>query len=168
MSRTASLVIGLAGLLITSTSFLSAAELAVRAPFDTVAKVAAVTTRDGSGRVQRFTDTGTREFVVKYDAQQRVQSVEATRGPHISDIVSVGYAPDGKLVRVRFRIGYTVFFDARPNGTQVIRDSQGGALIRAGHATQPVDSAAAEQSAKLASAVTELESLMRALGQPTR
>ena len=58
MSRAASLIIGFAGLLTTSSSFLSAAELAVRAPLDTVAKVAAVTTRDGSGRVQRFTDTG--------------------------------------------------------------------------------------------------------------
>jgi hypothetical protein len=70
------------------------------------------------------------------------------------------------LVGVRFRTGYSMFFDTRPDGTQVIRDSQGGALIRVGRATQPVDSAPAEPSAKLASAVTDLESLMSALGQP--
>jgi hypothetical protein len=37
-----------------------------------------------------------------------------------------------------------------------------------GRATQPVDSVATEQSAKLAAAVTELESLLSALGQLTR
>ena len=168
MSRAASLISGFAGLLITSASCLSAAEPAVRAPFDTVAKVAAVTTRDGSGRAQRFTDTGNREFAVKYDAQQRVQSVEATRGPHINDIVSVGYASDGKLVGVRFRTGYSMFFDTRPDGTQVIRDSQGGALIRTGRTTQPVEDADAESSAKLAAAVTDIESLMSALSQPVQ
>ena len=166
MSRAAMLTIGLTGLLMAS--FLSAAEPSASTPLDTVAKVAAVTTRDGGGRVQRFTDAGNREFAVKYDEQQRVRSVEATRGLHINDIVSVGYGPDGKLAGVRFRTGYTLFFDTQPNGTQVIRDSWGGALIRTGHATQPVGSAAAEQSAKLATAVVELESLMSALGQPTR
>lgn len=166
MSRAASLIIGLAGLLTTSSSFLSAAEPAVRAPFDTVAKVAAVTTRDGSGRAQRFTDTGNREFAVTYDGQQRVQSISATRGPHINDIVSVGYAPDGKLVGVRFRTGYSVFFGTQPNGTQVIRDSRGGALMRAGRTTEPIEGAAAEPSAKLAAAVADIESLMSALGQP--
>lgn len=149
MRRAASLI-GLACLLAIS-SLLSAAELAaVRTPLDTVAKVAAITTRDGSGRAQRlkdagnrefavnydaqqrrtyntvsaaglrfpqtgwpgyerlspycfiqilrssraqrFTDTGNREFVVKYDTQRRVQAVEATCGPHISDIVSIDYA----------------------------------------------------------------------------
>ena len=168
MSKAASLIIGFAGLLITSSSSLSAAELAGRTSFDTVAKVAAITTRDGSGRAQRFTDIGNREFAVKYNAQQRVQSVEATRGPHINDIVSVGYASDGKLVGVRFRTGYSMFFDTQPNGTQVIRDSQGGALIRTGDATQSLDNAAAEQSAKLAANVAQLESLMSALGQPAR
>lgn len=113
-------------------------------------------------------DAGNREFAVKYDAQQRVQAVEATRGPHISDIISIGYAPDGKLVGVRFRTGYTVFFDNQPNGSQVIRDSRGGALIRTGLATQPIDSVAVEQATKLASALTEIESLMSALGQPAR
>lgn len=161
-------IIGLAGVLIASSSLVIAAEPRSNASFDTVTKVAAVTSRDASGRTQRFTDTGNREFAVKYNAQQRVQSVEATRGPHISDIVSVGYAPDGKLVGVRFRTGYSMFFDTQPNGTQVIRDSQGGALIRTGRTTQPIDSAAAEQPAKLAAAVTDLESLLSALGQPAR
>jgi hypothetical protein len=84
MSRVASLIIGLAGLLTTSVSFLFAAEPAARTSFDTVAKVAAVTTRDGSGRAQRFTDTGNREFAVTRDEQQRVQSVDlgSTRATH--------------------------------------------------------------------------------------
>lgn len=162
-------IVGLASLLVTLSPFSVAAEVAVRTQFDTVAKVAAVTTRDGSGRAQRFTDTGNREFAVKYDAQQRVEAVEATRGPHISDIVSVIYTQDGKPIRVKFRTGYALFFDTRPDGTQVIRDSRGGAVIRAGRATtQPVDSTAPEQSAKLAAAITDLESLLSALGQPTR
>lgn len=166
MSRKYLLAFAVASLLTTS---LSAAEpTAALRSFDTVTKVAAVTSRDGSGRAQRFTDNGNREFAVKYDAQQRVQSVEATRGPHINDIVSVGYAPDGKLIGVRFRSGYTLFFDTQPNGTQVIRDSQGGALIRTGRTTQPVDSVATEPSAKLVTAVTDLESLLSALGQPMR
>lgn len=82
----------------------------------------------GDGGAQRFTDAGNREFAVTYDEQQRVQSVSATRGPHIYDIVSVGYAPDGKLIGIKFRTGYTLFFDTQPNGTQVIRESQRGNL----------------------------------------
>lgn len=159
-------IVGLTSLLITLSPLSMAAEPAVRAQFDTVARVAAVTTRDGSGRAQRFTDTGNREFAVTYDAQQRVQSISATLGPHINDIVSVGYAPDGRLVGVSFRTGYMLFFDTQPNGTQVIRDSRGGALIRTGRMTRPAEGAAAEQSAKLATTVTDLESLMGALGQP--
>lgn len=167
MSRALSIV-ALASLLVTSSPFATAAEPAGRASFDTVAKVATVTTRDGSGRAQRFADTGNREFAVKYNAEQRVESVEATRGPHVLDIVSVGYTQEGKLVGVKFRTGYTLFFDVQSNGTQIVRDSRGGALMRAGRTSQPVEGAAAEQSAKLAAAVTELESLMSALGQPVR
>jgi hypothetical protein len=166
MSRTVMLSIGLAGLLLAS--FLSAAELGVRPSFDAVAKVAAVTTRDGGGRVQRFTDVGNQEFAVNYDERLRVRSVEAARGPHINDIVSVGYGLDGKLAAVTFRTGYQLFFDHRPNGTQVIRDSRGGALIRSGASSQPLDRVGAEESAQLAAAIADLESLMGALGQPGR
>ena len=130
-----------------------------------VTQVAAVTSRDGAGRAQRFVDSRDREFIVKYDLEHRVQSVEAARGPHISDIVRIGYAPSGKLVGVRFRTGYTLFFDERPNGTKVIRDSLGGALIRSGRTSQPLDNTGDEQSAKLAAVVAELESMLSALGQ---
>ena len=135
---------------------------------DTAPKVVAVTGRDSSGRALHFTDAGNREFVIKYDEQRRVKSVEATFKPHISDIVSIGYAPDGKVVGVKFRTGYMVFFDNQPNGTQVIRDSDGGAVRRAGRAVTPVVDAPAEQSARLATSVTEFESLMTALGQLSR
>ena len=164
MNKAVVLIIELAGLLAT-TSLVQAAELAsTPAP----ARVAAITARDGSGRAQRFMDSHNREFAVKYDAQQRVQSVEATSGAHINDIVSVGYAPNGKLVGVRFRTGYTLFFDTQPDGAQVIRDSLGNALIRTGRVTQAVEATAADQSAKLAAAVTEFEALLSALGQSPR
>ena len=144
-----------------------AAELVGTAPLpDIVSKVAVVTLRDGSGRAQRFGDVRSREFAVKYDSQQRVQAVEATLRPHVSDIVSIGYAPDGKVVGVKFRTGYMMFFDNQSNGTQVIRDSYGGALRRTGRATTLVPDASAEESDKLAASVAQFESLMTALGQP--
>lgn len=159
--------IGLAGLLLAGALF--AAEPSVNRPaFDTVAKITAVTTRDSSGRTQRFKDAADREFAVKYDAQQRVQAVEATRGPHISDIISVGYAPDGTLIGAKFRSGYTLFFEYRPDGTQVIRDSQGAVLRRETDvkSLQSLDGVA--PSDKLISTVTEFESLMKSLEQAKR
>lgn len=133
---------------------------------DIVPKVVAISSRDATGRPRRFADSRAREFAVKYDAEDRVQSVEATLKPHISDIISIGYAADGKLLGVRFRTGYSVFFDKQPNGTQVVRDSNGGALSRVGRTVTPLPEVPAEQSAKLADAVTDFETLMSALGQP--
>jgi hypothetical protein len=159
------LVVGLAELSF-ATPLCAAEPPASRLSFDTVADVAVVTARDATGHAQRFTDKGNREFSVKYDAHQRVQSVEATRGPHFSDIVVLTYGEDGKVRRVKFRSGYALFFDTEPRGARVIRDSRGGTFTRAGRATQPVDSVAAKQSAETVVAVAELESLMSALGQP--
>lgn len=133
-----------------------------------VAKFAVVTMSDGSGRAQRFRDFRNREFAVTYNSQRRVQSVLATRGPHISDVVWIGYEPTGKLAGVRFRTGYVVLFKIGANGVQTIRDSQGVTLTRSGAAIQSLDTTATESSAKLAAAVTEIESLLSALGQSTR
>jgi hypothetical protein len=47
----------------------------------------------------------------------------------------------------------------------VIRDSQCGVLTRSERTTQPMDGAAAEQSAKLAANRAQLESLLSTLGQ---
>lgn len=155
------LAIGLLGALLTASAPSAFAETTARA----VAQVATVTSRDGAGRAQRFVDSRAREFIVKYDTDHRVKSVEAAGGPHILDIVSIGYAPNGELVGVSFRTGYTLFFDERPDGTKVIRDSRGAALIRSGSTSRPVDTAGAEQSAKLAATVAEFESLLGTLGQ---
>lgn len=147
----------------------SAAELSASRPsFDAVVKIAAITSRDSGGHAQRFKDASDREFAVKYDAQQRVQAVEATRGPHISDIISVGYAPDGTLIGAKFRSGYTLFFDYRPDGTQVIRDSQ-GAVLRRETGMKPLQSLdGVVRSDRLISTVTEFESLMKSLAQARR
>lgn len=164
MSIRAQVGMGLVGLML-ATSLLAAepAATSTRPRFDTVVKIAAVTTRDASGRAQRFTDAWNREFAVKYDGEQRVQSIEATRGPHISDIVSVGYAPDGKLVGVMFRSGYALLYDHRPDGTQIVRDSHGAILRRApgSRVLQVVDGANASE--KLAATAVEVESLMSVL-----
>ena len=49
----------------------------------------------------------------------------ATRSAHVSVVVSVGYASNGKPIGVMFRRGYTPFYDYRARGAQVIRDSHG-------------------------------------------
>lgn len=161
-------VIAIIGILFASSSPLDAAEVTFDASSNSVAKVALVTTRDGNGRAQRFMDTAHREFSVKYDGQKRVQSVEATKAPHICDIVWVGYDAGGDMAGLRFRTGYALFFGTRTNGIQLIRDSLGGALLRTEHGTERVAGAAADQSVKLAVVLSDLESLLSMLGESPR
>ncbi|MFC4313024.1 hypothetical protein ACFPN2_28330 [Steroidobacter flavus] len=166
MSAATSGWIMVAGLL--AASMLAAAEPQARPTMEPVAKLATVTARDGTGRPHAFEDAGNREFAVTYDAWQRVRSIEATQGPHINDIVGVDYTASGALISVRFRTGYAVFFDHRPNGTQVVRDSEGGALMRAGGTSQSIDGSMTESSLKLARTLAQFETLLAALGQSTR
>ena len=163
--RTPSFAVALVALTATLPSVQAAPPLAERQiSFDPVAAVTTIVARNAAGRVQRFTDKTGREFAVEYDAQQRVQSVQATGRPHISDIISIGYGADGRILGVRFRSGYTVFFESRPALGTVIRDSGGSAVIRLAGVTQSLDGAVGERTNNLAAVIAALESLLASLG----
>lgn len=126
---------------------------------------AMVTLRDGSGRAARFVDTRNREFAVRYDSKHRIEAVESTRSPNILDIVSIKYTDQGRLLAVSYRAGYSIFFDYRPNGTQVVRDTSGAGMVRSNQSYQSIDPASEELNTRLYESVGALETLLVALGR---
>lgn len=103
-----------------------------RLPAQLVAEVGVVTARTPEGRVSSFTDAGGREFAVGFDESGRVASVLAVAKRHVSDIISIGYAPDGRIIGAQLGSGETLFFHYAADGATVIRSSVAEAQTQKG------------------------------------
>lgn len=95
-------------------------------------EISSVASRDSRQRPETVLDNGNREFRYTYDTNGRVESLKATRGAHISDIVAVQYDDENRLAFVRLQGGYELHFQYLADGQQVVRDRFGGLIGRLG------------------------------------
>lgn len=124
---------------------------------------ATAVSRDGSGRISKFSDSRQREFAVTYDREGRVQAVKATKAMHVSDIRSIHYGPQGQVLGVQFQNGYALYFNRTPDGRQLVRDSRGSMVIRSGREGSYQVAGQEDPTGKLAATVADVDSLLASL-----
>ncbi len=123
-----------------------------------IAQVSTIKARAESGnlqgKVRRFVDAGQREFEVKYTTQGRVESIQATKQRHVSDILSIGYDESGRIITVVLADGNILYYSYAADGSRQIRDRSS---VQTGRSDK--------QPYLLADTVTRMDALMNALAQ---
>lgn len=135
--------------------------------FEPVAVITAVSSRDSSGRILKFTDSGNREFAITYDANGRIQSSKATLKEHVSDVHFIAYNDAGQITAAQLGGGYSLMYQHLADGRQVVRDRYGGVMVRTGTLTSGYTTLeSSDPTGRIMKAVQRMDQLLSRASSP--